>query len=36
LGMYDLANDAERVLVESFPEAKKPAPVDDDPWYQFW
>ena len=37
LGMYDLADDAERVLVSSFPEALLPKPVDeDDPWYQFW
>lgn len=36
LGMYDLADDAERILVASFPEAQKPDPVEDDPWYQFW
>ena len=36
LGMYDLADDAERILGESFPDAAKPAPVKDDPWYQFW
>ena len=36
LGMYDLADDAERVMAASFPDAEKPAPVEDDPWYQFW
>jgi outer membrane protein assembly factor BamD len=36
LGMYDLADDAERVLYESFPNAKQPAPVEEDRWYKFW
>jgi outer membrane protein assembly factor BamD len=36
LGMYDLANDAERVMTASFPDAAKPEPAGDDPWYQFW
>ncbi len=36
LGMYDLADDAERILVASYPGAKKPAPAEDDPWYRFW
>jgi outer membrane protein assembly factor BamD len=36
LGLYDLADDADRVLVDSFPDAKKAAPEDDEPWYQIW
>jgi outer membrane protein assembly factor BamD len=36
LGMSDLANDAERVLTDSFPNAKKPPPEDEDAWYEFW
>ena len=36
LGLYDLADDAERVLTASYPDAKKPRPADDDPWYKFW
>jgi outer membrane protein assembly factor BamD len=36
LGMYDLADDAERILVASFPDAEKPEFDEDDPWYQFW
>jgi len=37
LGMYDLADDAELVLVKSFPEARLPEPInEEDPWYQFW
>jgi outer membrane protein assembly factor BamD len=37
LGMYDLANDAELVLVKSFPDARLPEPVnEEDPWYKFW
>lgn len=37
LGMYDLAEDAERVLASSYPEAEALPPVDEDkPWYKFW
>jgi outer membrane protein assembly factor BamD len=37
LGMYDLADDAEVVLENSFPNARLPEPVNEaDPWYQFW
>lgn len=36
LGMYDLANDAESILIASFPDAAKAASVDDKPWYKFW
>ncbi|MDP6437272.1 MAG: outer membrane protein assembly factor BamD [Gammaproteobacteria bacterium] len=38
LGMYDLAEDSERVLAQSFPEVEVlPAPdPEDDPWYKFW
>jgi outer membrane protein assembly factor BamD len=36
LGMYDLADDAERTMVASFPDAKRPVPEKDEPWYQFW
>ena len=36
LGMYDLANDSESVLIESFPDAKKPAPAKEEAWYHFW
>jgi outer membrane protein assembly factor BamD len=37
LGMYDLADDAERVLANSYPDAKAPPPVDEEEaWYKFW
>ncbi|MCP4001844.1 MAG: outer membrane protein assembly factor BamD [Gammaproteobacteria bacterium] len=37
LGMYDLADDAEAVLIKSFPDARLPVPVnEEEPWYKFW
>lgn len=38
LGLPDLAQDAERVLRASFPDARAIAPADqpDRPWYRFW
>ncbi|MBS93099.1 MAG: outer membrane protein assembly factor BamD [Chromatiales bacterium] len=38
LGMYDLAEDAQRVLARSFPEVDAlPSPeIEEDPWYRFW
>jgi outer membrane protein assembly factor BamD len=39
LGMYDLADDAERALLASFPNTRKrDRDVEDSekPWYQFW
>jgi len=39
LGMYDLAQDAERVLATNYPKVKPLRPVQstgDDPWYKFW
>jgi outer membrane protein assembly factor BamD len=39
LGMYDLADDAERTLAANFPNARTPESIPDDdakPWYKFW
>ena len=36
LGMYDLAEDAQRVINASFPESEIPKPLDEKPWYMFW
>ncbi len=39
LGMYDLAQDAERVMKQNYPNIEPLRPVtnaDDDPWYKFW
>jgi outer membrane protein assembly factor BamD len=38
LGMYDLADDAERTLLENYPNARKPESTSDNakPWYKFW
>jgi outer membrane protein assembly factor BamD len=39
LGMYDLADDAERTLAANFPNARTPESMPDDdtrPWYKFW
>jgi outer membrane protein assembly factor BamD len=35
LGMWDLAEDTERVLAKNFPDAGIPPP-DQKPWYVFW
>jgi len=39
LGMYDLADDAERTLTTNFPNARRPEAAPEDvskPWYKFW
>jgi outer membrane protein assembly factor BamD len=37
LGMFDLAEDAERVLASSYPDAEAPPPLGEEkPWYKFW
>jgi outer membrane protein assembly factor BamD len=36
LGMFDLGDDAERVMLDNFPNSKKPKPAEDSPWYKFW
>jgi outer membrane protein assembly factor BamD len=36
LGMFDLADDTETVIVNSFPESEIPKPLDAKPWYMLW